>query len=535
MTGSYPRRTLLFYTGHDEIEFDAILASLIERRPDTAFEAVASCPTSVVSDQVQFHPATWTRQGRVLDLEGCDITAVNFDEVLLYVPDSVARPMLSVPLINDIFSRNVRRLCYLRPTLRAEPYAPFAGTEAKTLVVFPGPMIPLHLGSHRRGLNLVLQLNLAGQPCDVLITSGRQSDLPQLRVLLQAVAPRVYTYVNKKKPLPLRKRLRRGTENLLRRGLGHSKPAPELFSERACRRPTDDAQRQLAALVATQNYRRVIINYAWMIPVMGQVENRKDIFWICDTHDVQFVRDADQNTNEFRLGYRPRKERALEIALLKRMNKVLAISKSDAEVLRESLGEKKVILCTSAFDYVNQMPKRRNVRQPLTFGFIGTRMKANAVAVEHVIKEWWPTIIKTTPASRLFIAGTVCDDPGVRDMCFLDPSIELLGRVESLKDFYRRVDVVLSPVLVQGGLNFKSMEALAAGCHLFTNPLGARDLEALGQPFLIRDEQDLVKALCAIETDPTGEWSRRKCNYDAVAKHAGSSSFDELVGLLAAG
>ena len=50
------------------------------------------------------------------------------------------------------------------------------------------------------------------------------------------------------------------------------------------------------------------------------------------------------------------------------------------------------------------------------------------------------------------------------------------GFVDDLSGFYNSVLVMISPIIVRGGLNFKSAEALISGRILLTTPLGSECL-----------------------------------------------------------
>ena len=228
-------------------------------------------------------------------------------------------------------------------------------------------------------------------------------------------------------------------------------------------------------------YRTVVINYAWMANIrklLTPVE-RAGVTWICDTHDVQFVRNATDNRRERRFFRSEEREKERELEVLRSFDKVLAISEPDNQALVAELGPEKVTFIPTGFDYSLGEPRQPDPEKPV-FGFIGRKMRANEKSFLEILNEWWPAIQRRWPDSTLRVAGTICES-GAFDAASLPKGVFLDGLVPDLSAWYRSFDITLNPVLVQGGINFKSVEGLMAGKLLVTNPLG---VGCLGDPSL---------------------------------------------------
>jgi hypothetical protein len=199
--------------------------------------------------------------------------------------------------------------------------------------------------------------------------------------------------------------------------------------------------------------------------------------------------------------YNAAAEKRLEIKRLESVDAVLAISVSDAVLLKSELKKAKVITAPAGFDYALERVKKRPQGRPIHFGFIGGGMDANVKALEYIIRNWWPIIKNHSPDSILYIAGSVAKSPKILSLMFFEDNIQSMGFVKDLKDFYNVIEVSLNPVLVQGGLNFKSVEAVFSGRHLVTNPLG---VECLGKDFkctVVHEPNDLIGFMNSIEFD----------------------------------
>ncbi|HEX4160541.1 MAG TPA: glycosyltransferase [Rhizomicrobium sp.] len=144
---------------------------------------------------------------------------------------------------------------------------------------------------------------------------------------------------------------------------------------------------------------------------------------------------------------------------LDRSDIVIAIKESEAEFYA-SLTDREVI---SVPFWQDQPPRSRrpmegNADVPLRAGFIGALNVVNVANMEAFLAEF-ESRHDIAAAPLLFdIAGEVCE--------FLDtrhPQVRLLGRVESLDEFYDSLDVVAVPMTLSTGLKIKTGEALAFG------------------------------------------------------------------------
>ncbi len=253
-------------------------------------------------------------------------------------------------------------------------------------------------------------------------------------------------------------------------------------------------------------------------------QNSPEVKWICDTHDVQFVRSETALSNASRLWVGPADEREAELAALARYDAILAISQSDGAQLSKHLPRTRVVSAPPGFDYAYLPVPADPARPPFRYGFLGWKMSANVSALQLLVREWWPEILRVSPGSRLCVAGTVCARSATKRLARDRPEIDLHGYVPSLSSFYQGVDVVLNPVVVQGGLNVKSVEALVAGRLLITNPLGARCLGE-GAPVVVADSAESIAGhLETFSTDPAEMHRRRGAGQEWAIQEFGEES-----------
>lgn len=390
-------------------------------------------------------------------------------------------------------------------------YSPFKGYEANTILVFPGSMLPLSMGSHQRSFLLLAALNYSGYYTDVIITGGNSNALSRARRLLSAIAPNVYIFKNNKRKLPDALWLRREIERKYRKLTIKDNKVPELFADRYSNKATESLKITLARLHDENEYKNIIVSYAWMTKCLDYIpdEKLKETTLICDTHDVQFVRNLSANKHEKRFMSLQKYDKWLEKKVLARYDYIGAISKSDSKELRKHKElAKKVINVTSAFNYALKKPRKIGHKPCLHYGFIGGGMDANVKALAYILDEWWPVMNSYSPNSKFYIAGSICRNPLIASKVFFDESIVKMGFVDSISDFYDKIDISLNPVLVQGGLNFKSVEAVLAGKLLITNQLGSQCLGETNIATIADTQKEFLDIVQKIEIMPGREFNQ---------------------------
>lgn len=440
-------------------------------------------------------------------------------------------------MLNSFYSYRLGSVWHLLPDGEMKRYRLNSRRKASVLLIFPGSILPLTLGSHQRAFNLIFNLSKHGVAVDLLITTPKNIPQTRFKTALETFCNNVYFYKNNKKKPSKLQQYKRAIETKSRKFFGKSGELPDLFSERATLRPTESCKRWANSLHVANRYKSIIVSYAWMMDAVKYIKHDRDNFkLICDTHDVQFTRNEQILDRRERLFFNASSEKRRELRKLKICDSVLAISASDEKILAESLPKDvNVIKASSGFDYALSPIKRRAAGKPLSFGFIGGQMSANVKSLEYILEKWWPVIKLQSPDSKFYIAGSVCNAPAILPKIFFDHNIEALGFVDNISDFYNRIDVSLNPVIVQGGLNFKSVEAVFAGKHLFTNPLGQ---ECLGPDFpstIIQNDSDITAFLKTYEFNLKKDVGSRTHNQNkAKSLFSNKSTYRELFNYFAA-
>jgi hypothetical protein len=459
-----------------------------------------------------------------------DIAGRNLKVVAAFGAEkALAGRALSRQMLRVLLAEGLPELLAVTDAGGVEPLAAYPGAEARTLFVFPERLLPVSRAFYSRGFDLLCALNAAGVPTDVLAFGPPQeAERRRIEAALRAVAPRATV-------VPLRRASRRPAgllvwrlERVLRRIVREAAPAPMRFSERQDFFGSRWQSAQITQAVTEGGYSRVIMTGAWSLRTIAALRrSRPDLRIACDTHDVFFVADTQANARLRRFLYSPARQKSREMAALQDCDLVIAISHSDADNLRQAGLAAPLLVESGTFEYARVDPAISP--DAASFGYIGTANSHNRLALETLRREWWPAILRAFPAARLRIAGAACRTPEAEQMAASHPAqVELAGFVRDLRDFYAGVRTMLSPISIQGGLNFKSVEALVAGRELLITELGARCIGGGTGLWVADGAEALATAIARIAATSHGQERRAMIQTEALAVFGEAAGFRGL-------
>ena len=150
-----------------------------------------------------------------------------------------------------------------------------------------------------------------------------------------------------------------------------------------------------------------------------------------------------------------------EAKAMQRCPNIFAIQEDEATYYSYLAPNSKIFTVYSHFDYHQQPPTgNKNIL------FLASRMEFNVNGILWFLDKAWPMIVNQDPELKLIIGGTVCEKIPEDKYS----NIMLLGRVDSLDNFYQQGDVVINPVFQGTGLKIKTFEALSYGKVVIVHP-----------------------------------------------------------------
>ncbi|SDE64988.1 Glycosyl transferases group 1 [Belnapia rosea] len=205
-------------------------------------------------------------------------------------------------------------------------------------------------------------------------------------------------------------------------------------------------------LFSTRSFDACIVNYTWLSKAFEFVP--RGVLKVLDTHDRFADRRAVLEANGLKPEFFYTTEVEERIAL-DRADVVWAIKDEEAAFFRTLT--RRPVHTLPYVEPVRPLLRTEAPRGILRFGLVGARNNINLVNIRAFLEAARLYVERTLLPCRFVIAGSCCDDlAGDR----LPSFVELLGRVDSLDDFYRNVDVVLAPMTFSTGLKIKVGEAL---------------------------------------------------------------------------
>lgn len=161
---------------------------------------------------------------------------------------------------------------------------------------------------------------------------------------------------------------------------------------------------------------------------------------------------------------------------LKHFRKYVCISEAEAAQVRRFHPSVSTFISRYGIP-VDEYPFKTDLTGIENLGFIGNfAHQPNTDAVKWFISEVWSDVSVRPNGLRVRIAGKNIGSE-MRKLCSTGLNVDLLGEVESLEEFYRKIDVFFNPIVSGGGLRTKVVEAAAFGVPVISTHLGAEGLD----------------------------------------------------------
>ena len=318
---------------------------------------------------------------------------------------------------------------------------------------------PLDTGAKLRNYNLARALSAQAQVSLLAFAEGDQSAAELDKVYERVVSiPRTGAY---------------SVGNVLRGSFGKT-PLPLLNYT------TGEMKQVLAHLLSESDFDLIQIESVHLMNYLPTVRAaRSEPLVVCDWHNVEselVQQYGERERNVARRVYARKTARLMRDAekrALTEFDAHLVVSDEDADRLHAVDSSARVFVIENGVDgsqYASEVSAAKN-----RVVFVGSMdYHANIDGARSFARHAWPRLRKSKPELVCTIVGRH-PSPRVRELSAI-PGIEVTGRVEDVRPYYREAIAAIVPLNVGGGSRLKILEAMAAGVPVVSTVRGAEGL-----------------------------------------------------------
>jgi len=257
-----------------------------------------------------------------------------------------------------------------------------------------------------------------------------------------------------------------------------------------CPKVLEDA---VAQVLENNTIDLVWVNYVKLSGLLNKIP--REIPVLCDTHDVQFIREKRLQAALGATWSAGKEYRAEEMQLLGEFPYLLAITETDRDYLAEEFGQERVFYMPLTVPTVDS-PKSEGSGPIL---FVGAARKENEIALNWFLRTVFPLVRHVVPDARLRIVGGVARKFSMWE----DYGVELVPYAPVLDPHFEEASLCIAPILAGGGVKVKIIESLAAKRAVVTTTIGAEGIPVdHGRSAWVADApMDFAEGLCSLLTD----------------------------------
>lgn len=174
----------------------------------------------------------------------------------------------------------------------------------------------------------------------------------------------------------------------------------------------------------------------------------------------------------------------------------LAVTNEENKFIKDT-GAKKCATIENGIDINNFTYKKPEKNDAVRLLFVGNFSYFPNV---DAINFFYSGVFKKLPEQfRLTIIGKNVDSLSVRN----DSRVSCIEFVSDIKDAYKNCDIMVSPVRIGGGTNFKILEAMATGVPILAHPARMQSLGVISEKHVAtaKTEDEFVSTLLKLSLD----------------------------------
>jgi glycosyltransferase involved in cell wall biosynthesis len=268
-----------------------------------------------------------------------------------------------------------------------------------------------------------------------------------------------------------------------------------------------DMDIRLIRLLSREKFDVILLESLFMTPYIATIRRYSKGRVVLRSHNLEHMiqeRIAHGETNFFKKPYRrflAKQLKQYEVAVLKRVDGVAAITPGDAEHLMSYGGKTPVVTIPFGID-PDAYATRDPAGVPIFFHLGSMDWLPNEEGVRWLVTKVWPLVTKAHPTALLHLAGNKMP----QDLLDLKVAgLTVNGRVENADEYMSARHVMVVPLFSAGGMRVKIIEGMAMGKCVISTTMGAEGIACKhGRDILLTDSpEEMAKLIGSIIDDPT--------------------------------
>jgi polysaccharide biosynthesis protein PslH len=269
-----------------------------------------------------------------------------------------------------------------------------------------------------------------------------------------------------------------------------------------------DMDIRLIRLLTEEDFDIVQLESLFMTPYIPTIRRYTKARVVLRSHNLEYVIQDRIATGERNILKRPYRRylakqlQTYEMAVLDRVDGVVAISPSDAEHFAGHGTRTPIVTVPFGVDPAEYPTDDSDPNKLPSFFHLGSMdWLPNEEGIRWLIGTVWPKVVRKQPTAQLHLAGNKMP----KDILDLDvPGLKVKGRVKDAVTYMRKHQVMVVPLFSAGGMRVKIVEGMAMGKAVIATPVGAEGIDHTdGEDILLaRNATEFADAMLALIAEP---------------------------------
>lgn len=246
----------------------------------------------------------------------------------------------------------------------------------------------------------------------------------------------------------------------------------------------EEAKILISNLIKNEKINKVQIEFTQLLYLINTVpQNIEKIFTAHDISTISFYRRLKEEKNIKKIivyFIRLIEIYFYEKKYLSKFNTIYSVSKKDKQLLKKIFKLKNVINIDNGIEEVNFLKRENN--KNINLGCIGSfSHPPNKYAFNYFLNKIAPMLESEDINYNFYLAGknnseevkNIIQKSKIKNK----EKIIDLGFVNESKDFFKKIDILITPIFSGSGSRIKILEALGFGKKIISSPIGAEGID----------------------------------------------------------